>query len=433
MNNRLGILTLMLLMLPLMVQAQIRKDGYYKDLFMDSGIMLTSRDDLPAARFLNLSWERLCTGEQSDQSRVTETDSVMQSQRIVGYDLDENGVLLYPDGAPRYRVIYVNGGKATAHGNSLTPRGIERIRQYCAAGGCYVGTCAGAFFASKGTTKDGNDKPNASYSGVWNGYTTSTGLEHSYTSLLVEKKSPLLRYYDFGGDMRIDSVRHNGGCYMPERADMPRGTEVLLRYDGDTLKLKNSIHKTVNAWAYKASDHSGRIVVTGSHPEAIDNGERLELFAAMLQYAIDGNGTPTLKGELIDTVARAMTRCTHDNDPAHTRIGDRQYHHFVVNVPKGAKAVTIDLSTIKGWDTYDLYLFASDKGFAFNDNSRYSNVARGANKKLVVTSPKPGKLYVSVYCDSTVETVDTPWGEQYTGMLNVLNGIPYTIKSTVTK
>lgn len=433
MNNRLGILTLMLLMLPLMVQAQIRKDGYYKDLFMDSGIMLTSRDDLPAARFLNLSWERLCTGEQSDQSRVTETDSVMQSQRIVGYDLDENGVLLYPDGAPRYRVIYVNGGKATAHGNSLTPRGIERIRQYCAAGGSYVGTCAGAFFASKGTTKDGNDKPNASYSGVWNGYTTSTGLEHSYTSLLVEKKSPLLRYYDFGGDMRIDSVRHNGGCYMPERADMPRGTEVLLRYDGDTLKLKNSIHKTVNAWAYKASDHSGRIVVTGSHPEAIDNGERLELFAAMLQYAIDGNGTPTLKGELIDTVARAMTRCTHDNDPAHTRIGDRQYHHFVVNVPKGAKAVTIDLSTIKGWDTYDLYLFASDKGFAFNGNSRYSNVARGANKKLVVTGPKPGKLYVSVYCDSTVETVDTPWGEQYTGMLNVLNGIPYTIKSTVTK
>ena len=31
--------------------------GYYKDVFMDSGVNLTSRQDLPAARYLGLDWE----------------------------------------------------------------------------------------------------------------------------------------------------------------------------------------------------------------------------------------------------------------------------------------------------------------------------------------------------------------------------------------
>ena len=52
------------------LQAQNRTDGYYKDIFMDSGIKLTSRVDLPAARFLGLQMEKFVSGygapEQSD-------------------------------------------------------------------------------------------------------------------------------------------------------------------------------------------------------------------------------------------------------------------------------------------------------------------------------------------------------------------------------
>ena len=430
-SKRCLFLLFLMAFLPSSSHSQQRKSGFYKDLFMDSGIMLTSRDDLPVARFLHLSMERICTKEAGAKKNVTEYDSLLQKQKFVGYDLDENGVLLYPDGAPRFRMIYVNGGRATSHGNSLSPAGVENVRQFYAHGGSYVGTCAGAYFASRGFTTKGEAKDNPAYSGVWKGYTTATGLNNSYTTLFVEKNSPLLKYYDFGGDMKIDSVRHNGGCYMPDREDVPKGTEILLRYDGDTLKLSNSIHKEVNAWAFKESDKTGRIVISGSHPEAIESGERLEMFASMVRYALDGTGAPQLKGELQDTIARKMTLCTHDNDPAFTRIGDKQYHHFVIQVPKKTASLEIQLTSCKGWTDYDLYLFASEKEFAFNDNSKFHNITKGVDKTIVIPHPKAGKLYVSVYCDTTVETLDTEYGEQYTGRLDVLNGVPYTIKATL--
>lgn len=61
----------------------------------------------------------------------------------MGSPEDENGILLYPDGEPRFRMIYVNGGLATQHGRSLGEDGRQRIRDYVAAGGSYLGSCAG--------------------------------------------------------------------------------------------------------------------------------------------------------------------------------------------------------------------------------------------------------------------------------------------------
>ena len=55
--------------------------------------------------------------------------------------------------------------------------------------------------------------------------------------MTMEPGNPLLKYYDFGGDMRVDSIRHNGGCfaYFGEGSIIPEGTEVLMRYDYDTI------------------------------------------------------------------------------------------------------------------------------------------------------------------------------------------------------
>ena len=39
------------------VRAQDNTKGYYKDIFMDSGIMLNSRTDLPVTEMLGLSME----------------------------------------------------------------------------------------------------------------------------------------------------------------------------------------------------------------------------------------------------------------------------------------------------------------------------------------------------------------------------------------
>ena len=58
-------LPLLLAAVPVFAQpAQVRADGYYKDLFMDGGCSLNSYPDLPAADWLGLSMEQLSTAER---------------------------------------------------------------------------------------------------------------------------------------------------------------------------------------------------------------------------------------------------------------------------------------------------------------------------------------------------------------------------------
>ena len=95
---------------------QDRAKGYYKDIFFDGGIFLNSYPDLPAANYLNLSIEMF---NSSKSEYLTALDTLYQTLLFCGSEIDENGILLYPDGAPRFRMIYTNGGKATQHGRSL--------------------------------------------------------------------------------------------------------------------------------------------------------------------------------------------------------------------------------------------------------------------------------------------------------------------------
>lgn len=85
-------------------------DGFYKDIFMSGGANLTSRKTLHAAESLGLTYEYYAG-----------KDPVQQNKLLIGTADDENGLLLYPDGQPRFRMLYVNGGAATKHGMSLTP------------------------------------------------------------------------------------------------------------------------------------------------------------------------------------------------------------------------------------------------------------------------------------------------------------------------
>lgn len=400
--------------------------GYYKDLFMDGGCSLNAYPDLPAADWLGLSMEQLSTAPRLE---MTSLDTLMQNYLLVGNRLDENGALLYPDGAPRFRVVYVNGGKALGHTRSLTAEGRERFRTYLKNGGSYVGTCAGAFMVALGSKRDTGYVPRPDYLCLYPGWVVGTGLEKSATGMTVEPGSPLLQYYDFGGDMRIDSVRHNGGCYAYMDENVPAGTEILLRYIGDTLKLKKSIHQKVSAWAWKENAQTGRIVAIGSHPERMVEGDRLELMAALIRYAMDGNGTPRLKGMLANGETRAMTRATDENDPDFTRIGDRQYHHFAVDVPKGVKEIQVELRAPDRWaNRFDLWLFADGEDYAFRDNARWKDLRHGSEKRITIPVEKPGRYYISVFCATTVDTVDTFYGVQYTGRTDVLNGVPYLLK-----
>ena len=407
--------------------------GYYKDVFMDSGIHLENRKDLPVTRFLGLSMETFVAASYYP-CELTMADTLRQNELMCGNPLDENGILLYPDGEPRFRMIYMNGGLATRHGNSLTPKGRENIRKFIENGGSYVGCCAGMFLASDGVYyEDKEYAPKKSYLSIWPGTTAETWLDNSYTTVRFPKDSPLLKYYDFGGDLRIDSLRHsNGGfAYYGEGGIIPEGTEPLFRFVYDTVSVDSKsshIHDQVCAWAYKKNEESGRVVITGSHPEMFSVGERLELMAAMVRYAMDGNGGVAVKGELIPGKVRQMDKSTEDEDPLFTKIGDRQYHHFTVDIPKRTKEAVVVLQGYEGADNFDLTLAACYDEPAFREKTSIKNVKLGCNKTLVLKNPKAGKWYISVFCETTVTAETGEKGVIYTGRTDVLNGVPYKIK-----
>lgn len=402
--------------------------GFYKDLFMDAGIKLNSLTDLPAARRLGLSMERYTSSKGTKSNPLTIQDTLVQNALFIGSEQDLNGVLLYPDGAPRFRAIFVNGGASVDHGRSLGSEGRDRVRAFFDNGGSYVGTCAGMFLATmsaysrkKGVIEE--------YFHLWPGYTFHTGLSKSSTGLTVEKGSKLLDYYDFGGDLYIDSVRHNGGGFIYTPFTVPEGTEILLRYNYLPLtgkKKDRNIDGEAAAWGWKSSDKSGRVSVIGSHPEAVAEGERLDLMSALILYALDGVGSPVVKAELVKGEARVMDKGSQDNEPAFTKIGDKQYHHFTVIIPKGAKGITFELEGAQG---YDLNLYLRKGGFAFVQDANHMDIAKGASKSLRFDSLEEGEWFVAVECDTTVETKEEEWGVSYTGNIEVLNGVPYTIKT----
>ena len=411
----------------LVAGAQDRTRGYYKDIFMDSGIMLNSRTDLPVTDLLGLSMEAFVSTKHvsSPPQHFTLADTLRQRELIVGSPMDENGILLYPDGAPRFRMIYVNGGKAANHARSLEDAGKQAYRDFVAAGGSYVGSCAGAFLAGAGSrTPEGKINYDQIYIGLWPGYTVGTKLEKSYTAVDIVPNGPLTRYFDFDGRMHIDSVRHNGGCF-PYMESAPAGTEILATFSTKGRELKRDIDGAPVIWAWKASPATGRVLLCGSHPEGAYDAENLSLMAAMVRYALDGNGEPALKAALNPGDVRKMN---DRSQPAFAPIGDRQYHHFCIDVPKGVKTMTIDLKGFVNKDDFDLHLFASRTGFAFAEKATWAYVGTKVDKTLEIKDPKPGKYYISVFCATTVTSTMGKYGVEYSGRTDVLNGVPYTIQ-----
>ena len=167
--------------------------GYYKDIFMDSGIGVTSRKDLPAARFLNLQMEAFISSAAKDLSA---TDTILQNELLVSSAVDENGCLLYPDGAPRFRMVYMNGGNAMNLSHALGDAGRQVFIDFIHAGGSYVGSCAGAFFPCHYKLMDnGVQDFSPEYIGIWPGVVRNTLLNNSQTGVRIEPGSALLKYY----------------------------------------------------------------------------------------------------------------------------------------------------------------------------------------------------------------------------------------------
>ena len=392
-----------------LARTDVKNEVFYKDIFLDAGIGLTSRKSLYAVTYLGLSLEGICFS----RSDAKEDEFRVQNEILSGCDYDTNGRLLYPDGQPRFKVLFVNGGSSTAHGKSIDSIGLRNMRQFVINGGSYVGTCAGAFFASKGYDSY-SDYPY--YLSIWPGVMSHTGISNDSTGMFIVDNSPLLCYFDFGGDRYVSDVFHNMGGFPNE---LPEGTEILARYD---YPEKKAVHFKPSIWAYKRDLFSGRVVQEGSHPEGASSGEKRDLTAAMILYAIEGGGVVSVKGVLSNGIRWESKKHSEDNDPDHTCIGDLQCHHYLVYIPYRAKNIRF---RVESSSNEKLCLRANYTTFAFPDASEYvSSVGSG---ELSFTSLKEGLWYLSVQCMETVDVEQTDYGQAYNDPLSVLNGVPYSI------
>ena len=394
------------------VGTDVPEQGFYKDLFLDSGIQIFNYPPMPAALWLGLDTELLSLDEEA-----TEENLEAQRKVICGREDDLNGCLLYPDGEPRFKAMYVYGGLATQHGRSLGAEGLDRIRTFFLNGGSYVGSCAGAYLASVGINVDNFKKD---YLGIWPGYSDEVVVEDVYPDYIIPEDSPLLKYYDFGGDGQVDSVMHWNGPVFKLWDSVP-GTEALARNELDGSPLDGN----VSIIAYKPSAESGRLVISGGHPENVKDGERRSLMAALLRYAMDGAGRANVKGTLTNGEVIRMTASTADNDPAHTMIGDGQCHHFLLHLDKKARKVKISLSF-----AYPLSLRVAEGTFAFKDNAMYTagvdvagtkSLRQESGIELNIKKLPAGDWYICVQNEDRATDEDNAF---------LLNGVPYTISAS---
>lgn len=399
-------LIILLVLLSLSGKAQVKGEGYYKDIFFDSGVYLDLRYTLSAIDSLGLSYERVST-----------SDSIIQSRIIIGDSIDYNGVLLYPDNQPRFRCFQANGGVGSNHGRSLTSVGRKRIYDFFMNGGSYTGTCAGAYMSSFHWDTVGI---NEFYYHLWPGRVVESKSYFAETGHIFEFNCPLKNFGSFGNDNCVRDVFHNAGCYANERTGLPEGTEVLMRYDYPEHK----IDKMASCWSYKPTNLTGRLVVIGSHPEINKDGDQLELMKAMIGYALDGNGEQIIKDTLKCSLPIKMNKETWENDPKHTKIGDKQYHHFIINLSQDVFDFKI---IIDGKNSSDMHIYLSKDKLAFNSSATYSNKTIEPNKTLTIECLEKGTYYISVFCNKTITATDDEWGFKYSGDLEVLNGYYYQI------
>lgn len=395
------------------VKKNVKNESYYKDIFMDAGLGLTPRKVLYAANYLGLSLDYLCL----PSSKGTDEEQTIQNRMIGGDEIDYNGILLYPDGQPRYKLLFVNGGNSRVHGESLSENALNNMRIYVHNGGSYVGTCAGAFFASMGYDSY-IDYPY--YLSLWPSVTMHTGLFDVRTGMFLEDNSPLLNYYNFGSDKYVEDIRHNGGGYP---LDLPANTEVLARYDYP----QSDVHLKPSIWAYKQDIKSGRVILEGSHPEEVKDGERLGLTAAMLSYAIEGRGIVIPKGFLHNGETRVMDKYSFSLLPQYSRIGDLQCHHFMVYIPTDASNIKI---TTTSESNCRLRLLVNQETFAFESNATYISKGGWGSQTLSFPHLMEGIWYVTVQCMSVPSTRQESYGHDYVDSIGVLNGVPYAISVT---
>lgn len=380
--------------------------GYHKAVFWDRGEGMDD-SDLPVFKTLACSYESNYALNPS-----------LQKALIAGNNFDCNGILLYPDNSPRYKVLFTPGGDSRGHGKFLTAKGLENIRTFVKKGGSYVGICGGAALSAL-SRKKGEVWPE--YYHLWPGYLKMYRNAPLFPDLYFTSESDLTRNFTGQIPEKILGIKFTNGSY-PIEADysIPEGTKIHLRY-----KINDSrLDKKIACWSYKKNREAGIVIVINSHPEIQGEGNHLKLMQAIFYYALAGTGTPEIKGELKNNEIRKMVSRTRENNPNFCRIGDRQIHLFHFDLDFHVKDLKVELDRDEDV-CFNIYLYniiPSD----YQNHKQLKKLFPG--KKMISFSRlEAGSWYLGIEC--LAEVTGTPEDPDFLSRNHsVLEGCGYQVK-----
>lgn len=429
------------------VLERVRKDvvdsvSYFKSVFLDGGFGL---DDgaiaggyyyqIPLAiqdKFSENNIQRLYL---IDAKKNNASDTTKQKALFLPDSRDPNGILFYPDGAPRFRMLFIHGGKsenAKIHGSFLDSLARENVREFFRRGGSVV-TSGGAGTALAGSSLNGTVAEE--YFHLYDGNVKDNGAgASSSVTITIPKGSALGEGY-----ASSFSIPNLNGVYLDEQ-NAPEGVEILARY------VQNSCTNQPAVWAYKPSLNSGRLVSCGARPDQKSNNSSdiYRMFCAELDYALAGLGCARVKGVLHNGEIRPMIN--QDGDPDYIGIGDMQCHYFVMDLKKDVSKLKIHLN----WNNkVAMGVYLKKESFAFPGGDNDYEIESPSDKELTsqrnelelnLEDLPEGLWYVTVQCASELVYENgggsigygrsSVYGKNTDDQYELLKGIPYSIVSS---
>jgi len=358
--------------------------GFAADMFVNGGVHLGGYALARETAFLGWTSETLLTNS-----------AALTRETLGGNTNDINGALLYPDGQPRFPIMYVNGGQSYKHGPAIGEAGRQAVYDFVTAGGSYSGSCAGAFSIQR-------ERFRSPLYGIWDGTLRDSGGNGSQTvSFVGDAEHPIAEFLAEHGvtSLTVSGILHAGGPRFTT-PNQPEGTNFVGVVTSASRRIRNTIG-TPFVLEYQKTPQHGMIAVIPSHPEHSSKPEQVVLMAAVLQHAANhAKKVPDLKGELQFGQSVSMVA-------PHEKLGDKQYHRWTVNVPEGTPTLTITLSGMS--DNADL--FVQHSGYAHEHSYLAASTLSGtATDAVVIPNPAPGVYEVSIR-----------------GTHSVLNGAAYTL------
>jgi hypothetical protein len=354
--------------------------GVKADVFVDGGDYTSKKSLAAPANLVGLSRE------------VYFSHSASMTRKLIGGNPDDlNGVLLFPDGQPRFSSIFVNGKNSPAHARALGEAGRKAIADFYSAGGSYTGSCGGEFMVAYYIPE------------IWGGEVYRHGSTGRQTVTFTETDHPLVQAmmgWNNGSNI-VSHIPYYWGPVNRESFRHPKGTEFLGT-------VTAGIHKGADFLVeYQRDSASGVAILSPAHPEYSRTSSHVALMAAVLKRANDlSRAEPDIKGVLTPDQSVVMDGPTQ-------KIGDGQYHRYTVEVPAGLAALSIQLSNVTG----NVDLFVQRDGVAHAGSYLAKSTEPGTGYDWVtLRSPEAGTYEISVF-----------------GSHTLLNGVAYELTTTTTR